>query len=401
MPMTINKETNAALQFANALQANDAEQVSEAMHAVMNEIANKVRGDFEAYQITRDENALAQRGYRQLTTAENKFYDALAAASRAADAPSARNAFIEVIGDGKDEDLMPVTIIQDVFKDLEEEHELLQVIDFTYVRYATKWIRNKHEAQKAVWGKITDAITKEITSDLTTMKLDQHKLTAFLVIPLDIIDMGHTFMDAYARACLKEALLDGLEDGIINGNGLNAPVGLIRNVAADVSVSQETGYPEKDAITVTSFDKKTYFDLVARLATTERGKNRKFNQVALLVNTADYLTKVAPATTLLTQGGYVKDIFPFPTKPIKTNCLASGKAVMFIPKAYTFCVGGSRNGAIEFSDEFKFLDDARTYKIVQHGDGIADDNTAAIVLDISNLEELLLTVKTVEAVATV
>lgn len=401
MPMTINKDINPAELMASALQANEPEQVSAAWQATMDHIAQNVRADFEAFQITRDEAALAQRGYRSLTQNEHAFYDALAAASRAADAPSARAAFIEVIGEGKDEDLMPVTIIEDAFKDLEQEHELLQVINFTYTRYASKWIRNKHEATKAVWGKITDAITKEITSDLTTMSLKQHKLSCFLVIPLDIIDMGHTFMDAYARACLKEALLDGLEAGIISGNGVDAPVGLTRDVSEGVSVSTTTGYPEKEAIAVTSFGKAEYLGLVAQLAKTERGKNRKFSQVCLLVNTADYLTKVAPATTLLTQAGYVGNVFPFATKVVQTNELESGKAVMFIPNAYTFCVGGSRNGAIEFSDEFKFLEDARTYKIVQHGDGIADDNTAAIVLDISALEELVPVVKTVDATPTV
>ena len=389
MPMTINDQINPAQLMTDAMASGDAGQMTEAWQATLDSIAQSVRGDFELYQMTNDSAVLAQRGYRQLTSEENRFYEALTSAARQSDHVNARQAFLDIIGDGKDEDLMPVTIIEDVSKDLEQEHELLQVISFTYTGYATKWIRNKHNAAKAVWGKITDAITKEITSDLETMSIDQNKLTAFLVIPLDIIDMGYVFVDGYARAVLKEAVYDGLEASIVTGTGVDMPVGLDRDVHSGVSVSTTDGYPQKTAIKVTSFEKKTYFDLVSRLAKTERGKNRKFGEVCLIVNQADYLSKIAPATTLLTQMGYQGNIFPFPTRPVVSNEIADGKAIMFIPNCYTFCVGGKRNGTIEMDDSFKFLDDARTYKIIQHGDGIADDNTAAILLDISELEELV------------
>ena len=401
MPMTVNSQANPAEQLAQAYQSGDAEQMTDAWQATIDSIAQRVRGDFEAYQLTHDDEVLAQRGYRQLTKAEQRFYERLTAASRAGDAASAQQAFLDVTGEDADDDLMPVTIIEDVFRDLEKEHPLLQVIKFTYTGYATKWIRNKHEYVKAVWGKITGSITKELTSDLEIMAIDQNKLSAFLVIPLDILDMGYTFIDAYARRVLMEAVADGLEAGIIHGNGIDSPVGLDRNVSANVSINATTGYPKKTAIKVDSFEMLPYLDTVAKLAKTESGKDRTFAEVVLICSMTDYLTKIRPASTVLTPTGYLGDLFPFATKVITSAEMTPGEAIMMVPDCYTFCVGGKRNGIIETDDSFKFLDDARTYKIIQHGDGIADDNTSAILLDISDLSSLIMPVRVEGEVTTV
>lgn len=391
MTLKINKETNPAQMMAQAVQDNDTEAMENAWNETMAQIAQSaarsVREDFAALEGVTDRAALESRGIRQLTSQETKFYEALTAALRSTGNP--KQEFIELIGEGKDDDLMPSTIIEDVFKDLEDEHRLLQLIDFTYTGFATKWLKNDHTSQRAVWGKITDAITKEITSDIQVLKLEQNKLSAFCIIPLDILDMGYSFMDAYVRRVLKEALACGLEHGIISGNGIDCPKGLDRDIDPK-SFNGETGAPQKIAIKVTSFAAEDYLPLLSGLAKTAKGRMRKFDKVVMVVNQFDYLSKVAPATTFLTpEGTYAKDIFPFPTEVALSNEIDEGKAVIFVPKAYTFCVGGSRNDVIDFSNEFKFLDDARTFKIISHGDGEADDNTAAIVLDLSGLKPLI------------
>lgn len=391
MPMTINRSVGEA--FAAALQTNDQAQIAQAWDETIDSIAQRVRDDFAASNQAADRAVLAQRGYRQLTQAEERWYQAVAGAMRTADAAEARQAFADLIGTGKDEDLMPVTIIEDVFKELQASRPLLQAITFTYTGYATKWLRNKHQAAKAVWGKITAEITKEITSDFDTMKLDQNKLTCFAVIPLDILDMGYTFMDRYVRLCLMEAIYSGLESAIIDGNGIDTLVGLDRDIHEGVSFNTSTGYPKKTAVKVKSFDKPTYLGIVAKLAETERGTFRNFDRVGLIVNAADNITKIKPASTMLTQLGYVDNIFPFPTDVYPSVEIEKGSAIMFLPKCYTACIGGTRNGTIEFDDSFKFLEDARTFKVVNHGDGIADDDTAAVLLDISELEELVYTVQ--------
>ena len=53
-------------------------------------------------------------------------------------------------------------------------------------------------------------------------------------------------------------------------------------------------------------------------------------------------------------------------------------------------VGGDRG--IEYSDDFKFLDDQRVFKVVTYANGIAYDDTTALVLDLSKLEPQYLNV---------
>lgn len=381
--------TDAAKSMAAAIQSADPEAMESAWNETMEQIADSVRADFEACQAAGDAAALAQRGIRQLTAEESKFYEALKGALKAQKNGNPKEAFIELIGEDADADLMPSTIIEDVFKELEDEHRLLQLIDYTYTGYATKWLKNDHAAQKAKWGKIDEAITKEITSDIEVIQIDQNKLSAFCVIPLDILDMGYSFMDAYVRRVLKEALACGLEAGIISGNGIDCPKGLDRDIDPK-KFNGETGAPQKEAIKVGSLDAANYLPLLSRLVKTEKGRKRTFNKVVMVVNQFDYLSKVAPATTFLTpEGTYAKDIFPFPTEVALSNEVEDGKAVIFVPKCYTFCVGGSRNDLIEFDDSYKFLDDARTFKVLTHGDGEADDNTAAIVIDLSELKPVV------------
>jgi hypothetical protein len=268
------------------------------------------------------------------------------------------------------------------------------VINFQHVGYITKWILNDHSAQSAVWGTITDEIVKEITSSFKVIDLNQNKLSAYAIIELGLLDMGPTFLDKYIRTVLAEAMLAGLEMAIVKGSGVNQPIGLIKDIHEGVSYSGTTGYPDKTKTKVTSFEPKEYGALVAQLAKTESGHKRTFSEVCLLCNQTDYLTKVMPATTVLNaNGSYVNNLFPFPTKVIQTTALDDGEAVLFLPKEYFMAAGGGKSGVIEYSDEFKFLEDQRVFKVKQYGAGRATDNSCALYLDISGLEPAYITVK--------
>ena len=67
---------------------------------------------------------------------------------------------------------------------------------------------------------------------------------------------------------------------------------------------------------------------------------------------------------------------------------------------YTRAGGGSRNGNILFDDSVGFIDDTRTFKLVQHAAGRAYDNTSFVVLDISELDPAYITVKNVASSVT-
>ena len=115
----------------------------------------------------------------------------------------------------------------------------------------------------------------------------------------------------------------------------------------------------------------------------------------------DYLTKVMPATTVqATVGGYVSNVFPFATKIIRSSAVPEGKAIIGLLDKYRLGIGGSRNG-IEFDDSFKFLEDCRTFKAIQHAGGRAYDNTCFVVVDITDLDPAYITVRNVDAVPSV
>lgn len=382
--------------IVEALKSNDEAQLTQAMGDFANAVVETVKQDFADLQESNDAAVLAQRGYRQLTRKETKWYEKLSNALKSA---NPKQAFIDLIGSDNEDDLMPTTIIEDVYKNLKDEYPLLKAINFQYVKYATKWIMNDHSAQNAVWGAITDEIAKEITSAFKVVDMKQSKLSAFAKIELGMLDLGPVFLDGYIRAVLMEAIMSGLELAIVAGTGVNQPIGLIKDIHEGVSFDTSTGYPNKQAIPLTAFTPEKYGEVLATLATTENGKQRKFKAVGLICNQTDYLTKVMPATTVLNgSGNYVNNLFPFPTNVYVSNAVDTGKAVLFIENEYFLGMGGDKKGVIEYSDEYKFLEDMRYFKVKQYGMGRAFDNTSAVYLDISKLDPAYITVKNVAEV---
>ncbi len=393
--MKFAEEKTYINKLMEAMKNGDEEATKQAWEEFHNSIASQIKADFEEIQESNDSVVLAQRGYRQLTSKEKKWYEKVIAALKSTDP---KQAFTAIIDTDNEADLMPTTIIEDVYRGLQEDYPLLRAINFQYVGYITKWILNDHSAQRAVWGKITDEIIKEITSSFKVVDVNQNKLSAYAIIEQGMLDLGATFLDGYIRAVLREALLLGIEYGIVAGTGVNEPIGLIKDISEDVSFNATTGYPNKEQVTVTSFTPAEYGALVARMARTEDGKNRKFTSVGFICNQIDYLTKVMPATTVLnTNGTYVNNLFPFPTEVFISNALETGQAVLFLPDEYFMGMGGSKNGVIEYSDEYRFLEDQRVFKIKQYGAGRAYDNTSAVFLDISNLDPAYITVQTIDA----
>ena len=417
-------EATAALQAAFNAEDTTPEVMQGAFEQFAQAIAATVQADFES--ANGDRNILAQRGFRQLTAEENKYYQALIEAGKS------KNPVQTYAGLLSDK-VMPTTIIEDVYKDLLAEHPLLAKINFQSVQYLTRWILNDHSVQTAAWGAVNSQIAQQITSAFRTVEITQCKLSAYAVIEKDMLDLGPAFLDNYIRTFLKEALAVALEDAIVTGNGLNMPIGLDRDIHQGVSVSSSTGYPQKTAVALTSFMPKEYGEILAGLCETEvyytadatgvitpastaansdgspksgytkhGGAMRSFDEVTLICNMKDYLSKVMPATTVLNAAGsFTNNIFPFPTDVVRSNRVPTGKAILCLPEEYFFGIGSSKEGTLEYSDDYHFLEDQRVFKIKMHGYGKAWDNTVAILLDISNLVEAYVYVKAADVNVTV
>lgn len=382
------KDAAAAMQ--SAFESGEATVVQEAFEKFGQSIAATVQADFEA--ANGDNAILLQRGFRVLTSEEKKYYNALIKAGNTSNPKQAMENLTS-------EKIMPITIIEDVYKELTQNHPLLSKINFQSVEYLTRWILNDHTAQTAVWGEVNDEITKEIKSAFKTIQITQCKLSAYALIEKDMLALGPVFIDGFIRAFLKEALLKALESAIISGTGKNMPIGLDRDIHEGVAVTDGV-YPRKTAIKVTSFLPAEYGKVLSNLAVTEKGNIRAFDEATLICNQVDYLTKIMPATTILTSSGtYSGNLFPFPTEVIRSNELSTGEALVCLPYEYFMGIGMSKDGTIEYSDDFKFLEDQRAFKIKMYGMGKAYDNTVAILLDISDLDPAYIVVKADSAAA--
>lgn len=389
-----NTGAQATQALAAAFATDDAKQVEDAIEGFRSSILEDVTEQYKEAVASNDATVLAQRGFRQLTTAETSYYQRVIDALKSSDPKQAFTAF-----DGTPDGLMPTTVFDQILKDIQEEHPLLAAVNVVPTGYITRWMRNKHTRQLAAWGEVGSEITKEIASAFEVVDVKQGKLSCFSVVSLDMLELGPVWMDGYIRTVIGEAAACGLEFGIVSGKGIaGEPVGLDRDIHTGVSVSTTTGYPRKTAVKVKDFTPTSYGKLVARLSKDESGKAKTINLMAggaglaLICSPSDYLTTIMPATTVqAADGHYVNDLFPVPTQVIPSVAVADGEAILALLGEYDLFAGGDRG--IEYSDEFKFTQDQRTFKTVLYAYGKAYDDTSALLLDISKLDAAYITVK--------
>ena len=370
-------------EIKQALESGDTEKFSQAFTDYMASIEEAVMREAQGVIAIDDSNILQTRGVRQLTSKEKEFYQKTIEAMQAA--PNSVNN-IDVV--------MPETVINEVFEDLKADHELLSVIDFKNVTGLTRILVNTNTKQLAQWGPLNSEIVKELESGFKDIQLGQNKLSAFMLVSQDMLDLGPTWLDRYVREVMYDALAFGLEYGMIQGTGKNMPIGMVRDLNGAVV---EGEYPEKEAIKVTALDPVNYGQLLSNLSKTEKGNPRVVNNVIMIVNPTDYLTKIMPATTIrATDGKYVNNVLPYPTRIVQSTEIEEGKAVIGMADKYFMGMGLVKDGKIEYSDEYKFLEDYRTYKIRFLGHGQAKDNNAFIVADISELKPAIHKVEVVQ-----
>lgn len=343
----------------------------------------KAQAKIEAEGVTQsvDTNVLVGRGVRQLTTKENKFYQKTIEAMQSTD-PKQALTNLDVV--------MPETIIDAVFDDLKEEHELLSVIDFQNTSGIVKMLLNTHGNQLATWDALCTEIVKELTSGFKLVDMSLNKLSAFIPICKDMLDLGPVWLDRYVRIILGEAIAFGLEEAIINGTGKNMPIGMNREVGEDVVVTGGV-YPLKDTVAITDLSPAAYGTLLANMAKVPKGDGEEISRIVssviMIVNPTDYLTKIMPATTIRgTDGLYRSDVLPFPTKIVQSIQMPEGKAIVGLSKKYFMGIGTAKSGKIDYSDDYRFLADERVYLTKLYGHGQALDDNAFVYADISGLK---------------
>lgn len=388
--MKTRDEIRQAMQAA--LQKDDKEAFAVAMNDMMECIGEEIRQDYEGrIEQLRQENdskVLTSRGVRQLTSAEKQYYQKLGEAMRAAE-PKQALANLDIV--------MPETVIDSVFEDLRTDHPLLSRIGFLPTGGAIKMLMNTNGYQEAKWGNLADAIVKELLSGFKEIDATLLKLSAFLPVCKAMLELGPEWLDSYVRQIMYEALANGLEAGIVKGDGKEKPIGMMRQVGDGVTVTGGV-YPAKGKIKVNDLSVKTVGNLISLIAADPNGKARTVRDVLMIVNPQDYFQKVMPATTVMAPDGtYRNDVVPYPMTIIQSAALERGEAVLGMGNKYFAAAGMNKEGRIEYSDQYQFLEDNRVYLVKLYANGFPMDNNAFLYLDISDLEPLTYKVEQVSS----
>lgn len=409
MSMMINDKTSNEVKetfrvaFADAIRDQSTDEMIKAVETYSNDLCTALMAEHDSMTAEQLNNTevLASRGVRVLTADETRYYEALASAMRNP-ANKVQSALTDL------DKVMPETIIDQVMEDVTSQFELLNAIDFVNCSYMTTWLYNKQGVQQAAWGELGSAVTKELAGAFGKLSATQCKLTAYMAISMDYLDLGPAWLDRYVRAILTEAAGTTMEAAIVDGAGMitygsgdtavsaHCPVGMSRNLASGTADSDgNITYPQKTAEAVTSLSPSVYGGLIAKLCKTETGRYRPVTDLILVVHPEDYYKKVMPATTvILPTGGYAHDVLPVQTKIIKSTGVAQGKAILGIGKQYLGMLGAAKvnannkAGVITYSDDCQFLADNRVYKMRLLGNGRPKDNNSFLLLNIANLAEL-------------
>lgn len=379
-----NAKKRNADALAAAFKSGDEAQMSEALANFCSDVQDAVlrQAAEEINQRNQDAAVMTARGYRTLTSAELNYYTKLAEAMKSSNPKMALENLAVA---------MPDTTIDGIIGTIRQTHPLLDRINFRNTAYLTRWLMNAKGGQMAKWGKITSAITEELTGGFKEINMTLCKLAAFMVISQDLLDLGPQWLDAYIRECLAESIAMALESAIVDGTGKDQPIGMTRNISSTANV-QDGVYPRMDAIALNALSPTEMGGLVAKLARDPidptRARTINAGDLLFLTNPFDYWQKIMPATSYRKPDGtWVRDVLPIPADIMQTAALESGKALLGIPSRYFVGLGVyGKSGTIVKDDSVRFFEDEAAYKTKLQGNGQPMDEYSWLLLDISNLQ---------------
>lgn len=385
--LLVQKKAEIMAKMHKAMTEGNEEEFSQAFTEYTDMLQEAVMAEAKGMIQAADNTILAGRGVRALTSEETKYYQKVIDAMKSTN-PKQALADFDVV--------LPVTVINSVFEDITEEHPLLDAINFVPTGALVEILISTQDGRHlATWDQLCAEIVKELVAGFDKIDLTLKKLSAFIPVCKAMLDLGPEWLDRYVRTILSEAIANGLEKAIIDGSGLNEPTGMRRD--PNSPLDPVNGYAVIQAVQFDELAPETYGALIADLTVSPNGLNRKITEVLLIVNPIDYFTKIMPATAVRKlDGTYIYDIFPFPTRVVQSAYVPQDEAVLGLGKRYFMGLGTSKGGRIEYSDEYRFLEDERVYLTKLYGNGKPLDSNSFKRLDITGLKPLIPTVKTID-----
>lgn len=364
MTITFNKsdemrEAKAAL--AKAMTEGKPEEQNEAFGSYLDALHKEVSANIaqQANNEIMDRSILQNRGQNVLTSAETKFFQAA------------------IDKKGFDEDsILPVTTQERIFEDLTQEHPLLNALQLQDMGAVTRIITADPEGA-AVWGPLFGDIQGQIGAAFKETTITQLKLTAFAVVPNDMLELGPVWVERYVRALIVEVLSVGLERGFVIGTGQNQPVGLIKDINPETGAVSD----KAPAGTLTFEPGRTTIQelkgVVKGLSVDANGKSRRVaGRIVMVVNPVDNFDIQASATIQNANGAYVTNL-PFNPQIVESEFVAAGTVIFFVQGQYLAVIAGGYK--LNKYNQTLAMEDAMLYTIKQFANGRPMDNNAAAV----------------------
>lgn len=333
---------------------------------LQNEVVNTVRSQVNDEML--DRSILQQRGQNVLTSEETKFFNAVVTS-----------------GGFSDDSILPVTTQERVFEDLVKQYPLLDAIGLQDLGAVTRFIYADPNKAYA-WGPLFGPIAGQVSAAFREEQIGQYKLTAFAVIPNDMLELGPVWVESYVRTLLVESYSTGLEFGFVNGTGANQPIGLMKNVNPSTNA-----VTDKTSSGTLTFAPSQYgeivsgelYNVIKALSTDADGDARKVaGKVVMVVNPMDAIG-VQARNTIQTANGQWVTALPYNIQVVESEQVALGKAIFFVKGEYLALIAGGYK--LKKFDQTLAIEDATLYTIKQFANGKPKDNKAALVytLDIN------------------
>lgn len=384
MVLTITNKTREAKEAFNAVSAKEgatSKEINAALQeyvaAIAEDAGKQVRDEYEELKDVNDNQILQARGIPVLTAEETKFYNEVQKAG------------------GFDKDLTwPETIFERVFEDIQKDHPILRLINFTPTIGITKTIRSRRKGV-AVFGPLHKDIEGQLDAEFGVTETHQLALTAFFVISKDTLQLGARWINRYVRLCLSEAVKDIWAEKVVTGSGKNEPAGLLKDV--DGALDPVTGLPDKPSAGKLTFaDSTTIIKEMAALmkklsryvrkigdddTNTEEESRKVKGKVNLIINPIDYWDIMARITTQNANGAFITNL-PFVPEDriIESEDVPEGKLIAFIDGEYD-ATQSQPEKVYEYKETFA-MKRAILYAIDMLGNGEPVDNYAAQIYDV-------------------
>lgn len=288
----------------------------------------------------------------------------------------------------KEEKLLPQQTIDRIFEDLVQSHPLLSEIGLTTAGLRLKFLKSETSGN-AVWGKIFGEIKGQLNAAFAEEEDIQDKLTAFVVVPNDLIEMGPNWVERFVRTQITEAFSYALVTAFVNGDGNEKPIGLRKDVHDGVTVTGGA-YPDKASsgtLTFATADKtiKELTGVMNELSVKENGKRITVDgKVILICNPAKAWALKAQYTIQNANGAFITAL-PFNIKVVEAEGVPENEVIAFAKGRYDAYMGGGTR--VKKFDQTLAIEDCTLYTAKSFFYGKARDNKAALLyaLDLSGL----------------